>query len=87
MLDDRAPSAWLASQTIQRTASAVGSSSVKAAVHARSAAASDRNLASSSMSRRSPSMWAIPASRVRRSAIEVATLGIGNGLLRVSDRW
>ena len=40
MLADRAPSAWLASQTIQRAASAVGSSFVNAAVQARSAAAS-----------------------------------------------
>ena len=39
MLAERAPSAWLASQMIQRAASAVGSSLVNAAVQARSAAA------------------------------------------------
>ena len=37
---ERAPRAWLPSQTSQRAASAVASSAVKAAVQARSAAAS-----------------------------------------------
>jgi hypothetical protein len=73
MLADRAPSAWLASHTIQRTASAVGSSVVNAAVHARSAAAWERNRASSSMTRRPPSTRAMPDRWARRSAGVVAT--------------
>jgi hypothetical protein len=60
MLAERVPSAWLASQTIQRAASAVGSSEVKAAVQARSAAAWDRKRGSSSTTGRSPSTWAVP---------------------------
>ncbi len=81
MLAERAPSAWLASHTIQRTASAVGSSVVNAAVHARSAAAWDRKRASSSTTRRPSSTWAMPDSWARRSAGDVATWGIVRGLL------
>src|SRR6476620_9838561 len=81
MLDERAPSAWLASHTIQRTASAVGSSVVNAAVHARSAAAWDPERGPSATAGRPPSAGGVPDSWARRSAGHVATWGIVRGLL------
>src|SRR6478609_9985922 len=86
MLADRAPSSWLASQTSHCAAAAVASSSVKAAVQARSRMPSARNPASSSMTSRSPSRCARPASAVSRSAGEVATWGIGLDLLSGGTR-
>ena len=84
MLADRAPSAWLASQTIQRAASAVGSSFVNAAVQARSAAAWLRKRASSSMTSRPSATWATPVRLARRSAGDSATYGMRLALLWVS---
>ncbi len=83
MLALRAPSAWLASQTIHCAAAVVASSVEKAAVQARSRMAVDRKAASSSMTRTSPSRCAAARIVVSRSAVEVATWGIGRG----SPRW
>src|SRR3954453_13744555 len=76
MLAERAPSVWLASQTTHCAAATVASSPLNAAVQARSRIASPRKPGSSSMTSRSPSMWALPAMAVSRSAGEVATSGI-----------
>ena len=73
---DMTPRAWPASQTSQRAASAVASSVVKAAVQARSAAASERKRAASSMTSVSPATCAIPERCASRSAGELATYGI-----------
>ena len=82
MLALRAPSAWHASQTIQRAASTVASSVANAAVQARSRMPRSRNAASSSTTSRSPSRWATPDRRARRSAAEAATCGMRRALLR-----
>ena len=74
-----APRAWLASQTIHWAAAVVASSVEKAAVQARSRMAVDRNAASSSMTRTSPSRCAAARMVESRSAVEVATWGIGGG--------
>ena len=87
MLADRAPSAWLASHTIQRAASAVGSSRVNAAVQARSATAWLRNRASSSMTSRPSTMRATPLRLAMRSAGDSATFGMRLALLWVRCRW
>src|SRR5215207_5207875 len=81
MLAERAPSSWLASQTSHCAAAVVASSVENAAVQARSRTPVSRKAASSSMTRRSPSRWALPASASRSSVGEVATVGIGSGLL------
>src|SRR5687768_14735197 len=77
MLALSAPSAWLASQTIHWAAEVVASSVENAAVQARSRIAVDRNAASSSTTRTSPSRCAAARMVERRSAVEVATWGIG----------
>ena len=79
VLDARAtaPSAWLASQTIHWAAAVVASSVENAAVQARSRIAVDRNAASSSMTSTSPSRCAAARMVESRSAVEVATWGIG----------
>ena len=76
MLAERAPSSWLASQTSHCAAAVVASSSLNAAVQARSRIAAARNAASSSTTSRSPSRWALAAMAASRSAGEVATWGI-----------
>src|SRR4029079_8695758 len=76
MLADRAPSSWLASQTSHLAAAVVASSSLNAAVQARSRMPVSRKAASSSMARRSPSRWAAPDKVASRSVGEVATWGI-----------
>src|SRR5436190_6936720 len=77
MLADRAPSSWLASQTSHCALLVVASSSLNAAVQARSRMPAARKVASSSMISRSPSRWAAPDSVASKSAGEVATWGIG----------
>src|SRR6186713_3117619 len=77
MLADTAPSAWLASQTIHWAASLVESSSANAAVQAKSRIVASRKARSSSMTSRSPSMWAAPPIVVMSSVGLVATWGIG----------
>src|SRR4051812_42174936 len=76
MLADRAPSSWLASQTIHWAAATAASSFENAAVHARSRMPSPRSRASSATVSRSPSMRAMPSSRPRRSETELATCGM-----------
>ena len=81
MLADRAPSAWLASQTIQRAASAVGSS---VAERRGPGEVADRRLAGSAASSSMTSRLAVEvgaAGRLAsRSAGEVATCGIAAGV-------
>src|SRR6188472_3745766 len=77
MLAERAPSSWLASQTSHWAAAVVASSSLNAAVQARSRMPASRKAASSSMTRRSPSRWALPDRVASKSVGEVATWGIG----------
>ena len=79
MLADGAPSSWDASQTIQRAASTAPASSLNVAVHTMSRMPPSRKRASSSMTRRSPSTWAMPTSSSVRAATDVATSGLGHG--------
>ena len=88
MLADRAPSSWLASQTSHCAAAVVASSVENAAVQARSRmpASRKRGLVVDD----EPvtlEMGDCRMSASRRSAGEVATWGIGVGLLSGFDPW
>ncbi len=84
MLADRAPSAWLASQMIQRAASTVAASSENVCVQARSSMVRARKTASSVTITRSPSMRAVPSRRAISSGTDAATVAMGAGLLSVA---
>ena len=82
MLEDGAPSSWLASQISQRAASTVAGSCENVCVQARSWIVRDRNAASSVTSKRPPSSRADPSRSAASCDTVSATVAMGGSSWR-----